>query len=207
MTVSPAKSFRLSSEELIVRARSKGLLDKETALTYQVYAAFGDHRLPDVYKGDHSLAIDSDVLYALRQQWDSLPAAVRENLAPFLLSPDEPGSWYERQRSRQCPSCLTATARPRWRYIDTMKGNIRIAWPDDLPNGEDKAYGLATAIDTKIWDALAAIMQKDPVGLPPSPVNGKVNIGLVPVVGHEGGRDVWGLADCGACSPRPHRPS
>jgi hypothetical protein len=71
-----------------------GQIDAATAHRYRVFAAFTDTRLPQQYRGDDSTV--EEVPPAVEEVGALLPtfsAQTQTELAPFLLSPVDPGSW------------------------------------------------------------------------------------------------------------------
>ncbi|MCL4832329.1 MAG: hypothetical protein KJZ86_07810 [Caldilineaceae bacterium] len=84
-----------NSFTLIDEALGRGEIDEETALTYRVFATFGDGRLPLRFQGDDSRVIDSDAVSEATQRFDQLSPAAQETLVPFLIPPVYAGSWYD----------------------------------------------------------------------------------------------------------------
>ena len=82
-----------TSEQLIDEALARGEIDSETALTYKVFAAFSDARLPSVYRGNDQGLVDSHILAEVQARYASLSAATQANLDPFLIPPAYVGSW------------------------------------------------------------------------------------------------------------------
>jgi hypothetical protein len=114
---------RLMSRDLIERAQAEGRIDGETALIYQVYAAYGDPRLPAEFHGDDELAPGSLVGLALAEEFGSLSPEAQALLAPFLLPPSAPGSWLELQGQAAQRALGLATAPP------TAMTPRRKVWP------------------------------------------------------------------------------
>ncbi len=57
--------------------------------------AFSDEELPAAYSGERVPAMDNGfILYMLRERFDELDAATREELRPYLLSDDDPESFW-----------------------------------------------------------------------------------------------------------------
>lgn len=90
-----------TSFTLIEQARERGEIGEETALIYQVFATFGDARLPWRFRGDDSGVIDSDAVSEATLRFADLSAAARETLLPFLIPPVYAGSWYDLRMNAQ----------------------------------------------------------------------------------------------------------
>lgn len=84
-----------TSDELIEAALADGKISDEEATIYHVYAAFGDSRLPDEYRGAPSDLPDSDAAMMAAMKFNSLSPSAQEKLRPFLTPPNAPGSWTE----------------------------------------------------------------------------------------------------------------
>jgi hypothetical protein len=84
-----------TSDHLIDQALARGEIDSETALTYKVFAAFGDPRLPAAYHGDDSQLVDSHILAEVQARYAGLSATTQATLNPFLIPPAYVGSWDE----------------------------------------------------------------------------------------------------------------
>ena len=100
MTVTPAEDTNwpttgtTSSSDLIEAARQSGGLSSEQALTYEVFAAFRDSRLPVLYRGIPDQRIENPVLMIAAERYPSLSPATQAILAPFFIDPGYEGSWY-----------------------------------------------------------------------------------------------------------------
>ncbi len=81
-----------TSAELIDQALADHQIDSETALVYKVFAAFGDSRLPQQYRGDDSRVLDSDVMVEVSTRWATLTQDTRSTLVPFFAPPVYEGS-------------------------------------------------------------------------------------------------------------------
>jgi len=150
-----------SSKGLVERAQAEGRLDAETALVYQVYAAYGDGRLPAEYRGDDQLAEDSHFQLRLAGQYDRLSPQAQAALAPFLLPPSAPGSWVELQgeTAGRLPGLAAATrAAVQWGTLPAAGGRIKVWYQKRYAGDDAKAAGVAKAIDARIWPSLTAFM-------------------------------------------------
>jgi len=112
---------RPTSDELIEQALARGEIDSETALTYEVFAAVGDARLPAGYQG----LVDSHIVAEVLARYDGLSAATQAIVNPFLIPPAYEGSWVEPlpaaaglapQAARSQPPPCGALAWPDWTY-------------------------------------------------------------------------------------------
>ncbi len=90
-----------TSFTLIEQAQERGEIGEETALIYEVFATFGDARLPWRFQGDNSGVIDSDAVSKATQRFAQLSPATRETLVPFLVPPVYAGSWYDLRMNAQ----------------------------------------------------------------------------------------------------------
>ena len=98
-----------SSADRITAAEAAGTLDHDSALLYQLYAAFDPAKVPVSYKGDDRGPgpESSAVLDEISARWDSLPAAVQAGAAPFFRRPSDPASFWN-----QPPPVATSRGRP-----------------------------------------------------------------------------------------------
>lgn len=86
-----APSFQPStSAQKIAAALELGEIDGPTSLLYRVFAMFGDPRLPEKFRGEPEH--DQLSLALAHEQFDELPPAVQEQIAPFLVRPSDPAS-------------------------------------------------------------------------------------------------------------------
>ena len=76
-----------TSTSLIAQALARGTIDAEQALTYRVYAQFGDARLPAAYDGAPDAAPDHMLLRDVATRLGTLSPATQGVLRPFLLPP------------------------------------------------------------------------------------------------------------------------
>jgi len=74
----------------IAAALAAGSIDVGTSYLYRAYALFDDDRLPDAFAGAGSLREDNELFVEIRQRLPSLPAAVQDQLRPFLVRPADP---------------------------------------------------------------------------------------------------------------------
>ena len=83
-----------SSESLIAQALATNAISAEQALTYRVFALFGDGRLPAQYEGAPSTGSDHLLLRELWTTVANLSPATQELLRPFLIPPIYANSWF-----------------------------------------------------------------------------------------------------------------
>ncbi len=95
----PATAFQLIDQALADRK-----IDRDTALLYRAYAAFGNAGLPSQYRGpggDVSEGATKRVVRQMRAVYRSLSPRVQEAIGPFLVPPYHRGSWADlKQRAR-----------------------------------------------------------------------------------------------------------
>lgn len=162
-----------SSEELIDAAVGRGEIDDETALIYKVFAAFGDDRLPERYRGDDSQVEDSDVLQVVAEQFDSLSPHTQATLQPFLVRPTAPESWLEQALTGFTPTSSPAIPGVIWGKIDTANGKIKVWYQRRYAGDWSKAEDVALALDAIIWPALIdELKMKEPLSDSLQPDNG-----------------------------------
>jgi hypothetical protein len=97
-----------TSYELIDDALTAGTIDSETALVYKVYLEFHDSRLPAQFHGRNDF-FESTAFNDVVDTFATLSAPTQALLRPFLLPPDDPGSWYQALLTAQT-SVVTAHA-------------------------------------------------------------------------------------------------
>jgi hypothetical protein len=148
-----------TSLSLIDEALEQGQIDADTALMYEVFAVYGDDRLPQEYRGSDEMLEDSLVTLELQARFDFLSPDKQTALAPFLLAPDEPGSWVELRESAGAGFQIQAV---EWRSILTANGKVRVSWNKATPEDETKARAIADAIDERIWDQVTELMGREP---------------------------------------------
>ena len=103
-----------TSRALIRKALRENRLSADQALLYQVFAAFGDPRLPAEYLGAPSAESVSLLLREVSGRLPSLPVDLQAQLRPFLLPPIYAESW-DAQQFAPPASQLAATANQRVR--------------------------------------------------------------------------------------------
>ena len=142
-----------TSDDLIAAAVAAGKLDAESALTYRVFADFGDERLPAEYRGGASKPCGSPVLEAAASP--TVSEATRATLAPFFLPPSAPGSW--RELATIPENGITPgrdAAEIAWTKFSAQGGKITV-WAEDRHEGDAAlAQQIAAEIDTLMWRKL-----------------------------------------------------
>jgi hypothetical protein len=83
-----------STESLIAEALAQNQIDAETALTYRVFALFGDERLPPAFDGVPSSLPEHLLLREMATTIGALSPATQDILRPFLTPPIYADSWY-----------------------------------------------------------------------------------------------------------------
>ena len=156
-----------SSFGLIDEALAGGTIGEETALTYKVYAVFGDDALPPEYRGDDSGGPpDSFILSDVQLQFDTLSPEAQATLGPFLIPPAYKGSWASPQSppgsamiQAHAPGPVCSELDPNWLWHDAATANVRVWWQTQrYPEDEAKAQAIAGAMDATIWPALTNLM-------------------------------------------------
>ena len=93
-TCAPVSPRPTVSQGLIAAALARGDIDYPTSLVYRAWALFGDSRLPPAYDGQTWQPEDNGLFREAGRVWDSLDPQTQADLMPFLLRPNEPGSYY-----------------------------------------------------------------------------------------------------------------
>lgn len=146
----------VSSIQLIDEALVSGDIDYETALTYKVFAVFNDPRLPPEFRGNDEGRDGTLIIAELIQSFDTLSQSTQGLLEPFLLTPAQPGSWYELRGSTG--SGLVDTQAIQWGTVGTQNGKVKIWYhPADDASGQQRAQTIAGAIDNTIWTKLTRL--------------------------------------------------
>lgn len=157
-----------SSAELIDEALANGEIDAETALVYKVYAAFGDNRLPDVYRGDDSSVLESPILNEVVERFDSLSPQAQATLEPFFIAPFYEASWFNLPTAGRIPAAqqaLTTQGPPNvpfakgWASVDSS-ARVKIWYQEKHPEDRAKAESVAKEMDALIWKKLTTLMRK-----------------------------------------------
>lgn len=98
-----------TTEALIVQALAQNKIDAEQALTYRVFALFGDGRLPTEFEGAPSVQPDHLLLREVSGRLAELSPAAQSTLRPFLLPPIYAQSWFaQRIGATAAPAPLAA---------------------------------------------------------------------------------------------------
>ncbi len=209
-----------SSQELIAAALARGEISAETALTYQVFASFGDERLPSRYHGTNDPLATRPIADELTARFSTLSPAAQATLEPFTIPPYHRGSWWDlRQngtasRSARGPAPAelrcgqVGTTDPplftQWHSLDSAGGNVRIWWQARYVNGDDStARAYAAQVDA-IWSKLATLMHRQPPSDDGANRNcrggdDRLDISLVDV---SGTGETWSYATVDQRSPR-----
>jgi hypothetical protein len=145
------------SLDLIDQAEAQGELDTETALTYRVFATFGDARLPARYRGDDTGRFGIGILHAVSERFDSLSADTQRTLAPFLVPPPYRTSSAGSASSPHAPERPTCSVLDgRWSFAVGTTGPRHVQVWYLLSSDKIRAEDLAREIETKIWPKLTA---------------------------------------------------
>ncbi|HSP54934.1 MAG TPA: hypothetical protein VLS25_05040 [Dehalococcoidia bacterium] len=149
-----------TSFDLIAAALAAHDIDDEEALLYRIYASFGDSRLPPQYKGDDSDVFENSAMGDLPDAWDALSQGTKDLLAPFLLTPAEPGSWFEQQGASVAAAAPAATD---WATISPPTVKAKIWYHASHPADAVTAQKFADALESTIWPNLTQLMGRPPM--------------------------------------------
>ncbi|AFE05369.1 hypothetical protein COCOR_03665 [Corallococcus coralloides DSM 2259] len=167
VVVMPDDPSRPSSDEVLASAHEAGLINDEELLTYRVYAAFSDPRLPLQYKARVEPGFDVTPLEELRERFDDLSAPMQDALGMYLLRPDDPGSWLNtplpdaRLSSMKRPACRASS--DRWYSPSPSYAKVKVWFELAFPSQREQAIFLDRAIENEIWPKLMALGLKEPL--------------------------------------------
>lgn len=99
-----------SSESLIAQALAGGRINAEQALSYRVFALFGDQRLPAEFDGAPSEHPNHLLLREVSGRLPTLSPAIQNMLVPFLIPPIYAESWRSLSLSQQQPLSVPKAA-------------------------------------------------------------------------------------------------
>jgi hypothetical protein len=149
-----------TSDELIAAALKAGAIDAEAALLYRVFAAFGDKRLPDAYRGARpttaSRAFD-DAARAFAQLKPETQAALRG----FAVPPSAEGSWEQQQGV--ATRAAAANDPNRWATTCQTSANIKVWYHPYFEGDAQKARGICELVDGTIWPKLVELIGHGPL--------------------------------------------
>ena len=164
-----------SSYRLINQALAAARIDAETAHKYRVFAAFGDSRLPQPYRGVDTAS--TEVPPAVFEAGALLPtfsSQTRAELEPFFMPPAQPGSWINLSTvtgkapgpprddtSEDGPSvevpCPSTSESGRWHTVRAAGGKVKI-WAQPRYAGDSaKAEIIAREMNSTIWPRLVTL--------------------------------------------------
>ena len=167
----PQELLSLSSFGLIDKALAAGTINAEQALTYKIFADFGDPRLPAQFRGDNSGVIGADSPGLAVQAWPTLSPATRDLIGPYLVPAFYEGSWWSLRRAGATSIRPNVFCKPwevnqcsiltDWGYVAGK--HVRV-WYERENRGDDAvAADLAGEVDLRIWDELKKVMNREPI--------------------------------------------
>jgi hypothetical protein len=198
-----------SRDTLIAAALAAGRINAEQALSYRVFALYGDARLPAEFDGAPSELPDHLLLREVSGQLPTLTPAAQALLAPFLIPPIYAESWYAQQQSaaptgahRPGPAaadrkraqadittnCFITQFGPATRTTDHFKiwgyfGDGFVGGDDGQPTTETFTDFIASVIE-EVYASETTLFQRLPLSDANEPCNGgdgKVDIYLAPI--------------------------
>jgi hypothetical protein len=167
---------RPSSFGLIDQALAAGTINAEQALTYKIFADFGDSRLPASLKGDDSTAVEMDSPGLAAQQWSTLSPATQDLIGPFLVPPFYQGSWWDLRRASG--SSINSSIQPNavckpWEatafcsiltdWAFSVGGHVRVWYDKSRSDDAVTASAMANEVDARIWSELTKVMGRTPI--------------------------------------------
>lgn len=151
------------SEQLIDQAVAKGAISAETGLVYKVYAVFGDARLPVQYRGNDRALEGTAIVTEATLKLPTLSAPAQALITPFLLAPNEAGSWYA---LRSQPSAQQ-NAQPDQANVGLALGAqsqyFKIWYEPRFPGDLGRAQRIANELEATIWPKLSGLMGRAPL--------------------------------------------
>ncbi|PTL80314.1 hypothetical protein [Vitiosangium sp. GDMCC 1.1324] len=162
MMVVDAPESMSTSDEYIAQAAELGLLTPAEVLTYRVYAAFSDPRLPVQYKGRASGGFDTDALQDIIDQYDTLPAETKAALDPYLVPPADGASWLAppggggQGLGNGRPTCKAST--DGWDFVNSTQAKVNVWYQFTVPGQKEKAALVSEAIEKDIWPKLIDVL-------------------------------------------------
>jgi hypothetical protein len=161
----------LSSFGLIDEALAAGTINAEQALTYKIFADFGDSRLPAAFRGDDSGVITVDSPGLAARQWATLSPVTRDLIGPYLVPAFYEGSWWSLRRAgatsiRPLAGCKpweidTCSILTDWLYV--AGNHVRVWYEKDRDEDFRVAADLVREVDAKIWPELFKVMGRYPI--------------------------------------------
>lgn len=139
-----------STVQLIDEAVARGEISEETGLIYQVFASFGDERLPDRYRGPlATFGADTFAVADVVSRYESLSEEAKATLAPYLMPPFYQGS-LQAGRNDEISTKAMAVCGPMdsdWSSIRSPSGQVRIWWDSANTDDAQLAAGLTGVAD------------------------------------------------------------
>lgn len=208
----PGRVARLSgtSHEVIEAAERLGMVGRDQAIAYKLFATFRDRRLPAAYRGSPGRTSLTDVYAAARSRLPRMRRALRLQVAPYLIPPIYRGSFGDRRlhakprgKARRAGAssgfkvCNVRLA--EWRNVKPGALPVRVWWRADHANGESSAKRLAGELERQIWPRLVGLMgpPDDDSRKICSNLDGALDIYLHPLASHHDGGATEYDAYCG----------
>jgi Bacterial Ig-like domain (group 2) len=195
-----------SSESLIAQALAANRISAEQALTFRVFALFGDSRLPPAFEGAPSEHPDHLLMRDVAGRLPTLSKATQDLLLPFLIPPIYAESWHSQpQQVRLSKAARLSAAREQpladvttncfvpqfagatrttehfkiWGYF----GNGLLGGDDGQPTNESFVDFIASVVEA-IYRSETALFKRLPLSDAGEPCNGgdgKIDIYLSPL--------------------------
>lgn len=160
-----------SAFALIDAAVAASQITAEQGLTYKVFAAFGDPRLPAAYQGNGAELPAGPLLRDIAGRLATLPDDLQATLEPFLLPPIYKGSWGEgaagrgRALAAEDPCTSNQLDGRNYQSVPSANGKVRVWWRNGMPYSAQAgttASLIAGLINDDIWPKLTGLMGKAP---------------------------------------------
>ena len=195
-----------SSETLIAQALAGGRITAEQALSYRVFALFGDPRLPAELDGAPSELADHLLMREVSGRLPTLSQTTQDMLRPFMIPPTYPESWFA-QQARPTVAALSANVKKRADLtincffgqaqlgalrrstahfnVHTVFGDDLLRGDDDKPTAETVSEFIASVIED-VYQSETSLFKRFPLPDTNEPCNGgdgAVDVYVHPLVG------------------------
>ncbi len=153
---------------MIEDAVAAGEIDEIAGLRFKAFSVFGDDRLPAEFSGGGSEEEGTFVLEEIYSRFDELSPEVQDELRPFLLPPDAPGSWYQRRVQAKAKLAAPLADPPEGDFdkYDVKDGSGNsvavVKWPKSDNSLEPTARVVQGAM-ADVYDKLVGLMGRAPL--------------------------------------------
>jgi hypothetical protein len=154
------------SQDVIQQALTNGDIDDQTALVYEVFAAFGDPRLPPQYQPTPgAIPTDSDIGIELSYKFAQLSPENQALVKPYMTPPGYPGSWIAPPASASIAQPASGPDLPPETFaaVPSQNGKVIVWWQTRYQEDEATAHFIADSVDDNTWSKLTTLMGREPI--------------------------------------------